>query len=53
MLGRDGHPEHPYGNPRVRAVINDARSFLRTTDQRYDLIVFGLLDSHTLLSQAS
>ena len=53
MLGRDGHPEHPYGNPRVRAVVNDARSFLRTTDQRYDLIVFGLLDSHTLLSQAS
>jgi hypothetical protein len=53
MLGRDGHPEHPYQNPRVHAVVNDARSFLRTTDQKYDLIVFGLLDSHTLLSQAS
>jgi spermidine synthase len=53
MLGRDGHPEHPYDNPRVRAVVNDARWFLRTTDHRYDLIVFGLLDSHTLLSQAS
>lgn len=53
MLGREGHPEHPYDDPRVHAVINDARSFLRTTDQRYDLIVFGLLDSHTLLSQAS
>jgi len=53
MLGKDAHPEHPYSNPRVRAVVNDARSFLRTTDQRYDLIVFGLLDSHTLLSQAS
>ena len=53
MLGRDGHPEHPYQDPRVHAVVNDARSFLRTTDQKYDLIVFGLLDSHTLLSQAS
>ena len=53
MLGRDGHPEHPYQDPRVHAVVNDARSFLRTTDQQYDLIVFGLLDSHTLLSQAS
>ncbi len=53
MLGRDGHPEHPYSDPRVHSVVNDARSFLRTTDQRYDLIVFGLLDSHTLLSQAS
>ena len=53
MLGKDAHPEHPYSNLRVRAVVNDARSFLRTTDQRYDMIVFGLLDSHTLLSQAS
>ena len=53
MLGRDAHPEHPYQDPRVHAVVNDARSFLRTTDQKYDLIVFGLLDSHTLLSQAS
>jgi spermidine synthase len=53
LLGREAHPEHPYGSPRVRAVVNDARSFLRTTDQHYDLIVFGLLDSHTLLSQAS
>jgi spermidine synthase len=53
MLGRDGHPEHPYQDPRVHAVVNDARSFLRTTDHKYDLIVFGLLDSHTLLSQAS
>ena len=53
LLGREGHPEHPYSDPRVHAVVNDARSFLRTTDRRYDLIVFGLLDSHTLLSQAS
>jgi hypothetical protein len=53
MLGRDGHPEHPYDSDRVHAVVDDARSFLRTTDRTYDLIVFGLLDSHTLLSQAS
>ena len=53
LLGRKAHPEHPYSNPGVRAIVNDARSFLRTTDSRYDLIVFGLLDSHTLLSQAS
>jgi len=53
MLGRVGHPEHPYADGRVHVVVNDARSFLRTTDQHYDLIVFGLLDSHTLLSQAS
>src|SRR5262249_33724658 len=30
-----------------------ARSFLRTTTKTYDMIVYGLLDSHTLLSHAS
>jgi spermidine synthase len=53
LAGQTRHPEAPYGNPRVHAILNDARSFLRTTDNRYDMIVYGLLDSHTLLSQAS
>jgi SAM-dependent methyltransferase len=51
--GKLGHPEHPYSNPRVHAVVNDARTFLRTTNQHYDMVVYGLLDSHTLLSHAS
>jgi len=53
QAGRTNHPERPYDNPRTHAINNDARSFLRSTDQRYDLIVYGLLDSHTLLSQGS
>ncbi len=53
QIGGANHPEHPYADRRVHAVLADARSFLRTTDHRYDLIVYGLLDSHTLLSQAS
>jgi len=53
MEGKLGHPEHPYLNPRVHAVVSDARTFLRTTNQQYDLVVYGLLDSHTLLSHAS
>ena len=53
LLGRAGHPERPYDDPRVHAIINDARSFLRQTNQTYDMIVYGLLDSHTLLSHAS
>lgn len=53
MLGETAHPEHPYQDGRVRPIVNDARSFLRTTDHTYDMIVYGLLDSHTLLSQAS
>ncbi|MFQ5890189.1 MAG: spermidine synthase [Gemmatimonadota bacterium] len=46
-LGRELHPERPYDSPRVRLVNDDARSFFATTDDRYDLIIFGLLDSHT------
>jgi spermine/spermidine synthase len=53
MEGRSAHPEHPYSNPRVHAVVNDARTFLRSTNQHYDMVVYGLLDSHTLLSHAS
>jgi len=53
FTGKMSHPEKPYSDPRVHAVINDARSFLRTTNQSFDLIVYGLLDSHTLLSQGS
>jgi spermidine synthase len=53
LAGKMNHPERPYDNPRTRAINNDARSFLRNTGQKYDLIVYGLLDSHTLLSQGS
>jgi hypothetical protein len=52
-LGRLYHPERPYDDPRVHAIVNDARTHLRTTPETYDLIVYGLLDSHTLLSHAS
>ena len=53
LAGKVSHPEHPYSDPRVHAVINDARSFLRTTPNTFDLVVYGMLDSHTLLSQGS
>jgi spermidine synthase len=52
-LGMMYHPEHPYADPRVTAVVDDARTFLRSTSAKYDLIVYGLLDSHTLLSHSS
>ncbi|HEY8077804.1 MAG TPA: hypothetical protein VIF62_26945 [Labilithrix sp.] len=47
------HPEHPYADPRVTAHLSDARSFLARRDILYDTIVFGLLDSHVLLSSMS
>ena len=46
-LGRRFHPEQPYSDPRVRVINDDARSFFATTSEKFDLIVFGLLDSHT------
>jgi len=53
LIGRENHPEKPYRNPHTNAINDDARSFLRRTQQRYDLISYGLLDSHTLLTQGS
>jgi spermine/spermidine synthase len=53
LAGKMNHPEKPYDDPRVRPIVNDARSFIRSTNVRYDMIVYGLLDSHTLLSAAS
>ena len=49
-IGRERHPRRPYSDPRVHVTINDARAFLRQTDRKYDAIVFGTLDSQTLLS---
>jgi len=52
-IGGFFHPERPYADPRVRPVVNDARSFLRSGGETYDLVVYALLDSHTLVSHAS
>lgn len=52
-LGRREHPEHPYSSPRVSAHLTDARAFLKRTTRQYDLVLFGLLDSHTQFSDYS
>jgi SAM-dependent methyltransferase len=49
-LGKREHPEHPYDSPRVSIHVDDARAFLKRTKQSYDLILFGLLDSHAQFS---
>lgn len=49
-LGRELHPERPYDDERVNAIVDDARSFFEKNTKRYDMVAFGLLDSHTLLS---
>ena len=52
-LGRQLHPEHPYADPRVQVHIKDARTYLRTSGRKYDKIVLGYLDSHSLFSAMS
>jgi spermidine synthase len=46
-LGRRYHPERPYDSPKVKLINDDARAFFATCRDRFDVIVFGLLDSHT------
>ena len=48
--GRRYHPNHPYADPRVTTVIQDGRAFLAGTPDRYDLIIYALPDSLTLVT---
>ncbi len=53
-LGRQLHPERPYDRANVRTVVADARSFFnRERDQKFDVVCFGLLDSHAMSSAMS
>jgi SAM-dependent methyltransferase len=45
-LGLDKHFEHPYNDPRVVSLIDDARNYIQNTGERFDLIVSSILDSH-------
>lgn len=53
QIGQELHPDRPYQDPRVRAVVDDGRAFLERTDQTYDLILFALPDSLALVTGAS
>jgi spermine/spermidine synthase len=52
-LGVELNPDRPYSDPRVHVHINDGRAYLQQTDKRYDLILFALPDSLTLVPGAS
>ena len=52
-IGRDFHPDRPYSDPRLTVHIDDGRAFLRRSNDRYDLIVFALTDSLTLVSSTA
>ena len=52
-LGTKLNSDHPYQSPRVSAHINDGRAFLSQTKKKYDLILFALPDSLTLVAGQS
>lgn len=49
-VGTQLHPDRPYSDPRVTAHVADGREYLENTDETYDLILFALPDSLTLVS---
>lgn len=48
-----GHPQHPYDTDKVKVFVDDARSFMHRSPEKYDMIVYGTLDSHATLSVTS
>lgn len=47
-LGERYHPEKPYQNPSVELIVEDARASFHTLPKSsFDLLITGLLDSHT------
>ncbi|MCP3980846.1 MAG: methyltransferase domain-containing protein [bacterium] len=53
-FGREHHPEQPYSDPRVNVIVDDARHAFRVLPAgSYDVVLFGLLDSHTQLGLSS
>jgi SAM-dependent methyltransferase len=52
-IGAKYNIDRPYANPGVTRHVNDGRAFLESTGKEYDLILFALPDSLTLVSGAS
>jgi SAM-dependent methyltransferase len=52
-LGRRYHPSAPYRDRRVTIHNGDGRSFLRTTNAKYDVVIYAMVDSLALHSSYS
>lgn len=52
-IGEQQNPDRAFQDPRVTSYINDGRAFLEQTTRRYDLILFALPDSLTLVAGQS
>ena len=49
-IGIRDNPDQPYSDPRVSRYLDDGRHYLRTTDHKYDLVEYALVDSLVLHS---
>lgn len=49
-MGLRSNPDRPYQDARVERHLDDGRHFLRVTDRKYDLVVYGLVNSLILHS---
>ena len=52
-IGKANNIDRPYDNPAVTRHVNDGRAFLENTERKYDLVLFALPDSLTLVNGAS
>lgn len=50
-LGKKAYAKEPYNNPKVNAVQGEGRSFLRSSNKKYDII--QMMSNHTTSSVAS
>jgi SAM-dependent methyltransferase len=53
QLGAEHNIDRPYADARVTRHTNDGRAFLESSGRKYDLVLFALPDSLTLVSGAS
>jgi len=49
-MGRELNPARPFSDPRVVTHVDDGRAYLARDDRVYDLVVYALPDSLTLVS---
>jgi hypothetical protein len=49
-LGRDLNPDEPYQDERVTVIVDDGRAYMQRTDKTYDMVLYALPDSLTLVS---
>jgi hypothetical protein len=52
-IGRQQNPDRAFQDPRVTSYVDDGRAFLEQSTRRYDLILFALPDSLTLVAGQS